>query len=274
MSESFISEVQAPAQVNQRARWFIYRRVRLLVKFSDGQAALPTTSELDTLGLNLLQTQFLGILDGNHCYSAEVKDGTDSPEGWSFQGLRRLFGSMEETTYAVAGRAAQIVDWDRTHQFCGRCGNPTEYMATERAKECSNCGLISYPRISPAIIVQIRKDNRLLLARAHRHPPGFYSVLAGFVEPGETLEEAVKREIREEVGIEVKNIRYFGSQPWPFPNSLMIAFTCQYVSGEIELEAEELEDAGWFKAGDLPPVPPKISIARKLIDNFLAEYGT
>lgn len=144
---------------------------------------------------------------------------------------------------------------------------------TERAKECPDCGLLSYPRISPAIIVLVMKEDRLLLARAHRHPPGFYSVLAGFVEPGENLEEAVAREIREEVGIEVEDICYFGSQPWPFPDSLMIAFTCRYSSGDITLEEDELQDAGWFSPSDLPPIPPKISIARQLIDWFVAEHN-
>jgi NAD+ diphosphatase len=167
----------------------------------------------------------------------------------------------------------QIVEWDRTHRFCGRCGIPVQEMPFERAKKCPQCDLTSYPRLAPAIIVSIERANpsgkELLLAHNHRHPAGFYSVLAGFVEPGESLEECVKREIREEVGIEVKNIRYFGSQPWPFPNSLMIAFTSEYASGDIVLEEDELDDAAWFVAGALPPVPPPISIARQLIEHFV-----
>ena len=139
----------------------------------------------------------------------------------------------------------------------------------ERAKLCPACGLTTYPRISPAIIVAVTKGDTLLLARGHRHPPGFYSVLAGFVEPGETLEETVRREVREEVSLEVDDIRYFGSQPWPFPDSLMVAFTASYASGEITLEELEIADAGWYTAANLPLVPPPISIARSLIDAFV-----
>jgi NAD+ diphosphatase len=147
----------------------------------------------------------------------------------------------------------------------------------ERAKKCPQCGLTSYPRLAPAIIVRIERDGpdsrEILLAHNKRHPAGFYSVLAGFVEPGETLEECVRREIREEVGIEVKKINYFGSQPWPFPHSLMVAFTAEYANGDIILEEEELDDAAWFSPGDLPPVPPPISIARQLIDSFAQAHG-
>lgn len=269
MSADFLSAVAEPRAGSIPALWFVFRRQRLLTKVEDRKAVLPSRVVLDELNLSLLRDQYLGTLEGTHCYSAEVNEETEAPDGWSFQGLRRLYGMMDEGIFGVAGRAVQIVDWDRSHQYCGRCGAQSSNHPRDRAKECSSCGLISYPRISPAIIVLVRKDNRLLLARAHRHPPGFYSVLAGFVEPGETLEEAVAREIREEVGIEVKDIQYFGSQPWPFPNSLMIAFTCHYAGGDIVLEEEELEAAGWFTADKLPPCPPKISIARQLIDWFV-----
>jgi NAD+ diphosphatase len=235
---------------------------------------VPQIADLRDLGLEALNWQYLGTLNGRNCYSAELDDEAQPPGGWTFQGLRHLYNLLPEPQFLLAGRAVQIVDWDRTHRYCGRCGVQTHDKTHERAKECPNCGLISYPRISPAIIVLVeRNDGRLLLARAHRHPPGFYSVLAGFVEPGETLEEAVVREIREEVGIEVENIRYFGSQPWPFPNSLMIAFTCRYVGGEIRLEEEELEDAGWYTVDNMPRVPPKLSIARQMIDTFVAKHS-
>ena len=173
----------------------------------------------------------------------------------------------------LGGRAVQIVDWDRTHQFCGRCGQETEY-ANDRGKKCPNCGLSNYPKLSPAIIVSITRDNgnELLLARGSRHPAGFYSVLAGFVEPGETLEMCVRREIKEEVGLDVKNIRYFGSQPWPFPNSLMLAFTCEYAGGEIVMQEDEIADAGWYTPENMPKVPPPLSISRALIDNFVANW--
>jgi NAD+ diphosphatase len=171
----------------------------------------------------------------------------------------------------VAGRAVQIVAWDLTHRFCSRCATPTPPLAGERAKKCPACGLVSYPRLTPAVIVAVQRGNTILLARNAAFTAAFYSVLAGFVEPGETLEGTVRREIREEVGIEVRDIRYFGSQPWPFPHSLMIGFTANWAAGELRIDERELADAGWFAADALPTIPPKLSIARRLIDAFVAE---
>jgi NAD+ diphosphatase len=161
------------------------------------------------------------------------------------------------------------VNWNQTHRYCGRCGKLTEDKTDERAKTCPECGMINYPRLSPAIIVAVLKNDRILLGRNKRFRLPFYSVLAGFVEPGETLEECVSREIREEVSITVKNIRYFGSQPWPFPDSLMIAFIADYAGGEISTDGSEIIDAAWFAKDNLPKIPPKISIARQLIDWFV-----
>lgn len=165
------------------------------------------------------------------------------------------------------------MEWDRTNQFCSRCGTKTLQKPGERGKECPECGELFYPRISPAVIVLIRKGHEILLARSPNFPPDMYSLIAGFVEPGETAEAAVIREIKEEVGIEVKNIRYFGTQAWPFPNSLMIGFTAEYKAGEIQPDGFEIEDAEWFSAEKLPSLPGKISISRKLIDHFLEEEG-
>ena len=189
----------------------------------------------------------------------------------TFEGLRQVYGRLDEDLFWVAARAVQIVDWDRTHKICGRCGNQLITKTTERAKECPQCGLLHFPRLAPAIIVLVERDRELLLARSRHFLPGMYSVLAGFVEPGESLEEAVVREVKEEVGLTVKDIKYFGSQPWPFPHSLMIGFTAIYAGGEITLDDTEIEDAGWFTVDNLPPIPSKISIARKLIDWFRAK---
>ncbi len=188
-----------------------------------------------------------------------------------FKGLRGLFALLDEDAFRLAVRAIQIVDWDRDHQFCGRCGEPTEEQAAERSKKCPRCGLTAYPRLSPAVIVLVARGDQILLARSPHFVAGMYSTLAGFVDPGETLEQAVAREIREEVGVEVTNVRYFGSQPWPFPNSLMIGFRADYAGGEIVIDGEEIEDAGWFRAGGLPRIPPRISIARALIEDFLGQ---
>lgn len=272
MIQDYEPAVVPPANSDEPSWWFLFRGSRLLVRIEDGAASLPLAVEFSEIGLPALRRQYLGRLQGRHCYSAEVDRATQAPEGWAFHGLRRLFGLLPDALFWVAGAAVQIVDWDRNHQFCGRCGAGTSDKQRERAKECTECGLLSYPRISPAIIVLIERDDTLLLARSRRHPQGLFSVLAGFVEPGETLEGAVAREVREEVGIEVRDIRYFGSQPWPFPNSLMIAFTCHYAGGDIVLEEEEMAEAGWYRAGELPPIPPKISIARQLIDWFVSRH--
>jgi NAD+ diphosphatase len=274
MSDSkFFPSVTPPEQQIEPALWFVFRDNRLMVQVDDHKATVPFTADLSTAGVEPVRRQYLGNWDGRHCYSAEMLKESQLPDGWAFQGLRRLFGLLPEEMFWMAGRAIQIVAWDRDHQFCGRCGTPTETIPTERAKRCPNCGLHCYPRLSPAIIVLIERDNKILLARSHRHPPDRFSVLAGFVEPGETLEEATAREIFEEVGIRVKNIRYFGSQPWPFPNSLMIAFTCEYAGGDIVLEEAEMAEADWFSVDNLPRIPQSISISRALIDWFIEKQG-
>jgi NAD+ diphosphatase len=277
MNRIFISSLTSPAEQSQPAYWFIFRGNQLLVTLEEDRPRLPYLSQPSAAGLATVRHHYLGCLTGSdniHCYAAEVAEGSDVAEGVVFQGLRHLYGRLDEDLLWLGGRAFQIIEWDRTHQFCGRCGAPTEMLAHERAKQCPQCGLTSYPRISPAIIVRVERigerGSELLLARSQRHPAGLYSVLAGFVEPGETLEECVRREIKEEVGIDVKNIAYFGSQPWPFPNSLMIAFTADYAGGDLVLEDSEIHEAAWFTADALPTIPPPMSIARRLIDDFVA----
>ena len=273
MTQLFHSIATAPARITTPAWWFVFDNGHLLVRDDGSRYMVPTTAELALLGLSPHHTQYLGRLGEVDCLSGDVRAGISLPEGWRFLGLRRLFDRIDPDLLRVAVRAVQIVAWDRNTQFCGRCGQATQLKPDERAKLCPNCDLTTYPRISPAIIVAVTKGDTLLLARAHRHPPGFHSVLAGFVEPGETLEEAVEREIKEEVGLEVRNIRYFGSQPWPFPDSLMLAFTAEYAGGEIVLEETEIAAAGWYRAENLPLVPPPVSIARALIDAFVVAHA-
>jgi NAD+ diphosphatase len=228
---------------------------------------------LEAIGLEVLFRQEIGTLDGHRCYAAEVAPDAEPPEGMVFRDLRSLLGEVDERLFAMAGRAKQIVEWHRTHRFCGRCGAQTVASPTELAKECPRCGMLFYPRLSPAVIVLVRRGDRVLLARSPGFPPGMYSVLAGFVEPGESIEETIEREICEEVGVEVENVRYFGSQPWPFPNSLMIGFTADYADGELRTEPAEIEDAGWYRPEELPTLPPEGTIARAMIEDFLAQRG-
>ncbi len=231
----------------------------------------PQAPTLQALGITPIRTQFLGYLNGHPCIAAEISKDTALPSELVLCHLRELYGELPEDLFAIAARAVQIVEWDRTHQFCGHCATPTIQLPSDHAKRCPKCELRQYPRLSPAVIMLVYRGKEILLARAPRFRNGMYSVLAGFVEPGESLEETVAREVREEVGIEVKNIRYFGSQPWPFPNSLMVGFTAEYASGTLTLEPAEIEAAAWFTKDNLPSVPGKLSIARKLIDWFGAQ---
>ncbi|MBK8904809.1 MAG: NAD(+) diphosphatase [Anaerolineaceae bacterium] len=280
MTISFTPSVTPPVESTAdlsttSALWFIFRGTDLLVEDAEETAVIPQHPH----ELNLLRQHYLGQIDAattpTHCFAAEVAAATEPPAGMQFAGLRQLFMHLPTDRFWLAGRAVQIVDWDRTHQFCSRCATPNEIQEHERAKKCPNCGLITYPRLSPAIIVRVDRviDGvpHVLLARNGRWQRNFYSVLAGFVEPGETLEDCVHREVFEEVGIRLKNVRYFGSQPWPFPNSLMVGFTAEYASGDIVLEEAEIADASWFTADSLPNLPSSMSIARRLVDAFVAE---
>jgi NAD+ diphosphatase len=199
-----------------------------------------------------------------------VASGTSAPQGSKFAGLRSLFGVMADDMVAIAGRANQLLQWDRTHRFCGACGTATIREAHERARRCPACNLSAYPRISPAMMCLITRGKEILLARNVNFPAGRYSALAGFVEAGESIEDAVHREVREEVGVQVRNLEYFASQSWPFPHSLMIAFTAEYEGGVLTPNGHEIAEADWFSHDRLPQLPPKISIARALIEKTLA----
>lgn len=270
---SFIPGYKPLSEPSEPPLWFLFNNQKILIKSQEGYENLPQQSDLEILGLIPMQQQYVGSLNGQPCYAAEV-NGTDAISStFAFRGIRSLFGRLEDETTLVAGLANQLVVWNRNHRYCGKCGHPTENKTDERAKHCPDCGLVNYPRLSPAVIMAVLKNNQILLARSQRMPSKFYSVLAGFVEPGETLEQCVQREIFEEVGIHIENIRYFGSQPWPFPDSLMVAFIADYAGGTIEVDGSEILDAGWFSADHLPAIPPKISIARRLIDWFVETKG-
>ncbi len=254
------------------AWWFVFRSGELLVR-REG-AGVPLAEAPEDLGLEVPFCQEIGKLDGRRCLVASVAPEARAPEGMAFRDLRGLFfGGVEEEFFVMVARAKQIAEWHETHRFCGRDGTETVPGPEELARECPRCGMTFYPRLSPAVIVLVKRGDNVLLARSPGFPPGMYSTLAGFVEPGESIEETIEREICEEVGVEVGTVRYFGSQPWPFPHSLMLGFTADYAGGEIRIEPEEIEDAGWFAADDLPELPPKVSIARAMIDDFVARHG-
>jgi NAD+ diphosphatase len=264
-----------PNNESAPAFWFVFRNSDLLIRgAAAGQnASIPLAGKPEDFGVVPLRALYLGQLDGTSCFAVETAPAATAPVEMEFVGLRQAFGVVDEATFWVAARAVQLVEWERTHQFCGRCGKPTVQHATERAKECPACRLLQFPRISPAVIVSVERGDELLLARSARFPAGMYSVIAGFVETGETLEQAVQREVREEVGLAVADLRYFASQPWPFPHSLMIAFTTVYAGGDLRIDTAEIEDAQWFRADRLPALPGPLSVSRKLIDHFLARHN-
>jgi NAD+ diphosphatase len=236
-------------------------------------ARLPLQKNHKNLYAEAARILYLGRLAGVDCWAYEVAAGAAAPDGTAWEGLRPLFSVLDDDHFALAGRALQLLQWDRDHQFCGRCGTPTQPKKEERVRVCPACRLSAYPRVAPAVMALVHRENQLLLARSPHFPAGMYSALAGFVEPGESLEQCLAREVAEEVGVQIRNSRYFASQSWPFPHSLMIAFICEWASGEIRPQAGEIEEANWFELLHLPKLPSKISIARRLIDAVCQEIG-
>jgi len=234
---------------------FVFRGPELLVRMDD--AALPDSRAIESLRIDPASIHPIGLLGETYYRAAFVPEDAPPPDGYAFTGLRRLWGRIDEGVLALAGRGFQIAEWARTHRFCGTCGSAMVHVAGERAMKCTSCGHSAYPRISPAMMVLVKRGPAILLAHNAAAPP----------EPGESIEDAIHREVFEEVGLEVKDLRYFGSQSWPFPHSLMIAFTAEYAGGDITLNDQEIDEARWFGRGDaLPQLSPRQSISRALID--------
>jgi len=257
-----------PPELPAGALCFVWRDDKILARDGD-PPLLPTVADVLRLGVDGPR-HYLGRIEGVDCVAIRAASDAPEPQGWQWRGLRTLFLRLPDALLAVAGRSFQVVEWDRSHQHCGRCGAPTRDRANERAKECPVCGYVVFPRMSPAMMVLVTRGRELLLARANRFPNAMYSALAGFVEPGESIEDCIHREVREEVGIEVTDLRYFASQSWPFPHSLMIAYNAEYAGGEMRPCDEEIADARWFALDALPQLPSTVSISRQLIDATIA----
>ncbi len=241
------------------------------INLSESPEVFPWSRYRDA-GFHAERVHSMGTLDGRPHFAVGLADDfapTALSNPWRVGGLRSWFGVLDDLSLALAMRAVQVLEWDRTHRFCGTCGTPTTIAPGERAKRCPACKLTVYPRISPAMMVLVCKGREVLLARGVNFPPGRFSALAGFLEAGETIEQAVVREVREEVGVEVNRLEYFGSQSWPFPNSLMIAFRAHWVSGDLSPDLNEIAEAHWYAPEDLPQLPPPLSIARALIDSTI-----
>ena len=244
---------------------FVFQGGQLLLREAD--LALPGRDELARLATGPMHP--VGLLGERYCQATWCEGETAAPQGLVWRGLRSLIGVMDDALVALAGRAGQIAEWARTHRFCGACAAPMGLVPGERCFKCPACPMIAYPRISPAMMVLIRKGDKVLLALHTQSPSQRFTPLAGFLEAGESIEEAVHREVFEEVGLRVQNLQYFSSQSWPFPHSLMIAFTADYLDGEIRIDAHEIAEARWFGPLDeWPEKVPHVSVSSVLVDAF------
>ena len=253
-----------------QAFWFIFQNNELLLLRENN--TLPGDAECASVALYFLRRFQLGKLNNIEYYCAEMSKDVSIPDMFHSLTLRQALPLFENDKYGLAVKAYSIMNWDSNHQFCGCCGSLTTHQVKDFERQCPSCKLSFFPRISPSIIVLIKKENHLLMARSPHFPPGVYGLIAGFVNAGESIEEAVHREVKEEVGLTIKNLLYCGSQPWPFPDSLMMAFTADYETGEIIMDQDEIEDAGWYEYDKLPGLPSMaLSIAMKLIDDFVME---
>jgi NAD+ diphosphatase len=255
--------------MNKNKFCFVFNNDQLLVKIKDDNIVIPSEDDIKALGIDLSKLDYLTSKDDNDFFFGEVDTVLTEINEFKFYNLRVLISSMDTSLFSLVTRALHLIKWNNTYKYCSRCGTLAKDKEDELAKICPKCGYISFPRISPAIITAVVKDDKLLLAHNSNFPKDMYSVLAGFVEPGEGFEDCVSREVFEEVGIKVKNIKYFGSQPWPFPDSLMVGFTCEYDSGEIKVDGVEIDHAAFYSLEELPNIPSGGSIAKKLIDWFV-----
>jgi NAD+ diphosphatase len=239
----------------------------------DMRSAEPCMIDSGTVEMGQWQARqrlFLGYWRNRACFALEIEPAAElDPMVFQRGNLYRVLGRMDEQLFALAGRASQLLAWERDHRYCGRCGEAMSMDVDERAMRCHPCATINYPRIAPCIIVLVTRGQELLLANNVNFPGPMYSTLAGFIEAGETAEQTLVREVREEVGVEVTNIRYFGSQSWPFPSQLMLGYFAEYTGGEILCDPREIADAQWFNCHNLPMIPPESSISGQLIQHYI-----
>jgi NAD+ diphosphatase len=260
--------------------WFIFSKSDLLLyQEADGSYSIPASEESPlelkpwTHVMNISPME-----DGTEVRAFLVDDpqtirfvNDDHPD-YTFVGLRASFYKLRPELYLKAGKCQELLYWDQNTKYCGVCGAPMS-MSTDISKKCTQCGKEVWPQLATAIIVLIHRGDEVLLVHARNFKTDFYGLVAGFVETGETLEEAVYREVREETSLTIKNLRYFGSQPWPYPCGLMVGFMAEYEAGDIHLQRSELSKGTWFRYDNLPRIPQRLSIARKLIDAWLKQFG-
>lgn len=270
MIEEFDFKLIDPGD-SEQAYYFVFRDNNLLWSGSSGFPRPATRDEWHHGDLAGFPTYYFGSYGGLPCYAVQCDDPDAGLPDHEWIGMRRMLMELDEALFAIAGRGRQILEFNRTHKYCGRCGGPTRQHEKESALYCAACEHFYYPRISPCIIVLVTRGEELLLARSSRFPNGMYSTLAGFVEPGETIEQAVHREVQEEVGVEIGGLRYYASQSWPFPHQLMIGFHAEHKAGDIKIDDEEIVDARWWHYTDLPLTPTAAALSGKLIESYLEQ---
>ncbi|MFK7831481.1 MAG: NAD(+) diphosphatase [Congregibacter sp.] len=265
---------QSPPETRLGSLHLVFSRGKLLVDLRSGQPCFVARDELDDNGWSAEREQFVGFWKGDAFFAIEAGALQDlDPMRYQLCSLYELLGRVDDSLFSLTGRAAQLLSWERDHQFCGRCGTAMRVATHERALSCEPCDTLLYPRIAPCVIVLVTRGPELLLARNAKFPRPMYSTLAGFIEAGENVEETLRREVREEVSVDVGNIQYFGSQAWPFPNQLMLGYFAEYQSGEVTPDNDEIAEAGWYHPDSLPPVPPPASIAGRLIQHHCKMHG-
>lgn len=250
--------------------YIVIKGDELLIDNVNQNLALLNADQYKWSGMKIKREYFIGYLDNYSLYALELEMNSPFMEETSLRPFRSLLGIMPDNYFIICSRSVQLVEWYNKSKFCGSCGLKTSLHGVEKAMYCKECNNLIYPRISPCVITLVTNKEKLLLAHNKNFPSQIYSTLAGFIEVGETVEEAIQREILEEVNIEVTNCTYFGSQSWPFPSQLMLGFHAEYVTGEIKPDGEEIDVAKWFHYKSLPQVPPgRISISGKLIENYV-----
>lgn len=257
----------------QPGYWFIFSGPQMLLQGGETIEA-PLLADPAELGLEVRNVLPLGEYKGRPAYTGQAQKEPPKPENHFWRILLGLDIKAGPELFWKAGDALYALHWHKRSRYCGVCGSPAGDAPDQEhmTKRCTKCGALRFPRLSPAVIVAIEHEGRILLARNSRHPKGFFSVLAGFVGPSESLEDAVRREMMEEVGLEVTDIEYFGSQPWPFPDSLMVAFRCRAVDDKITVDGEEIQEAAWFNPENLPMRPLGVTIAAGLVEDYLRRH--
>ncbi len=265
---------QSPPDDSETGWEIVFQSGELVTDMRASQPCLVSAELVEQNGWRKQRRHFMGYWHDQPCFALEI-DAADSLDPMQYQrgSLYQILGRVDDQLFSLAGRASQLLDWERDHQFCGRCGQQMRPDEQERAMRCDPCAMIDYPKIAPCVIVLITRGEEMLLARNVNFPQPFYSTLAGFIEAGETAEETLVREVREEVGVEVCNLRYFQSQSWPFPNQLMLGFFADYAGGEIVCDPREIADARWFHYTDLPMTPPVSSVSGQLIQHHIASIS-